>query len=51
VATDTPALRDSAAAVAAQAAAEAELEQSPELAALRRHFDTTRITPGSIKPV
>jgi len=51
VATDTPALRDSAAAVAAQAAAEAELERSPELAALRRHFDTTRITPGSIKPV
>ncbi len=49
--TDSPALRDTAAAQARQAAAEAELEQSPELAALRRHFDTTRIAAGSIKPV
>jgi len=49
--TDSPALRDAAAAQARQAAAEAELEQSPELAALRRHFDTTRIAAGSIQPV
>lgn len=49
--TDSPALRDAAAAVARQQAAEAALEQSPEVAALRRHFDTTRIAPGSIQPV
>jgi DNA polymerase-3 subunit gamma/tau len=49
--TDSPALRDAAAAVARQQSAEAALEQSPELAALRRHFDTTRIAPGSIQPV
>jgi DNA polymerase-3 subunit gamma/tau len=48
---DSPAMRDTAAALARQAAAEAELERSPELAALRRHFDTTRIAAGSIKPV
>jgi len=48
---DSPALRDTAAALARQLAAEAELEQSPELAALRRHFDTTRIAAGSVKPV
>ncbi len=49
--TDSILLREAAAANAAQAAAEAALEQSPELAALRRHFDTTRIAPGSIRPV
>ncbi len=49
--TDSPLLRDTAAAQARQTAAEVELENSPELAALRRHFDTTRIAAGSIKPV
>jgi DNA polymerase-3 subunit gamma/tau len=48
--TDSPLLRQEAAANAAQRAAEEALEQSPELALLRQHFPATRVLPGSVKP-
>lgn len=48
---DTPLLRDQVAATARQRAAEAELEQSPELALLREHFPTTKVLAGTIKPL
>lgn len=47
---DSPLLRQEAAAQAAQRAAELALEQSPELALLRQHFPATRVLPGSVKP-
>ncbi len=48
---DTPLLREQVAATARQRAAEAELEQSPELALLREHFPTTKVLAGTIKPL
>ena len=49
--TDTPSLREQAAADAAQSAAQAALEESPELATIRQHFPTTRVQAGSVKPL
>jgi DNA polymerase-3 subunit gamma/tau len=47
---DTPLLREQAAVTARQRGAEAELEQSTELALLREFFPTTRVLAGSVKP-
>jgi DNA polymerase-3 subunit gamma/tau len=48
---DSPALRDADAKAQRQAAAEASVQASPELAALKRHFETTRVVPGTVRPV
>ncbi|MBH9576629.1 hypothetical protein I7X39_06915 [Inhella sp. 1Y17] len=49
--TDSPALREAAAKAARQLAAEAAVANSAELAALKRHFETTRIVPGTVRPL
>ena len=48
---DSPALREAEAKAQRQAAAEAAVQASPELAALKRHFETTRVVPGTVRPV
>ncbi|WP_374432844.1 DNA polymerase III subunit gamma/tau [Inhella sp.] len=49
--TDSPALREAAAKAARQVAAEEAVANSAELAALKRHFETTRIVPGTVRPL
>jgi len=48
---DSPALREAAAKAARQVAAEEAVANSAELAALKRHFETTRIVPGTVRPL
>ncbi|MDM4765940.1 DNA polymerase III subunit gamma/tau [Pelomonas sp. SE-A7] len=51
VATDSPALREQAAALARQRAAEQIILQDPEVLRLMSQYRTARIVPGSIKPL
>ncbi|MBH9552563.1 DNA polymerase III subunit gamma/tau [Inhella gelatinilytica] len=48
---DSPALRDAAAKAERQRQAESDVAESPEFAALKRHFETARIVPGSVRPL
>ncbi|MBB5203779.1 DNA polymerase-3 subunit gamma/tau [Inhella inkyongensis] len=47
---DSPALREQEAQRQRQLGAENLLAASPELAAFKRHFETTRIVPGTLRP-
>ena len=47
---DSPALREMEAQRQRQLGAESRLAASPELAAFKRHFETTRIVPGTLRP-